>query len=144
MKLIGAAFGVAVLCAVGAGAQTQTTKTDSKQKIEIKEGKEIRVSGCLEKRADGGYMLTSSESGRMKYALVTNDDLSKHLGHRVEVQGKATDKGDAKVTIETKVGTSGSSSADDTKDKSKTTLEGDLDLHYLGVKSVKMISASCM
>jgi hypothetical protein len=144
MKLIGAAFGMAVLCAVGAGAQTQTTKTESKQKIEVKEGKEIRVSGCLAKRADGGYMLTSSESGRMKYALVTNDDLSKHVGHRVEVDGKATDKGDAKVTIETKVGTSGSSAADDTKDKAKTTLEGDLDLHYLGVKSVKMLSTSCM
>ena len=49
-----------------------------------------------------------------------------------------------KVTIETKVGTSGSSAAEDTKDKSKTTLEGDLNLHYLGVKSVKMISTSCM
>jgi hypothetical protein len=144
MKLIGAALGLAVLCAVGVGAQSQTTKTDSKQKIEIKEGKEIRVGGCLEKRPDGGYMLTSSESGRMKYALVTNDDLSKHVGHRVEVQGKATDKGDAKVTIETKVGTSGSTAADDTKDKSKPTLDGDLNLHSLGVKSVKMISTSCM
>ena len=144
MKLIGAAFGVAVLCAVGAGAQTQTTKTETKQKIEIKEGKEIKVVGCLEKSGAGGYMLTSTESGRMKYALVTNDDLAKHVGHRVEVRGKATDKGDAKVTIETKVGTSGSASADDTKDKTKTTLEGDLDLRYLGVKSIKMISTSCM
>ena len=60
-------------------------------------------------------MLTSSESGRMKYALVTDDDLSKHVGHRIEVRGKATDKGDAKVTIETKVGTSGSSSAPTTR-----------------------------
>ena len=144
MKLIGAAFGLAVLCAVGVGAQSQTTKTEGKQKIEIKEGKEIRVSGCLEKRPDGGYMLTSSESGRMKYALVTNDDLSKHVRHLVEVHGKATDKGDAKVTIETKVGTSGSAGADDNKDKTKTTLEGDLDLQYLGVKSVKTISTSCM
>ena len=29
----------------------------------------------------------------MKYALVTDDDLSKHVGHRVEVNGKAADRG---------------------------------------------------
>jgi hypothetical protein len=144
MKLIGAAFSVAVLCAVGVGAQTQTTKTESKQKIEIKEGKEIKASGCLERNPAGGYSLTSRETGGMRYTLVTDDDLSKHLGHRVEVHGKATDKGDAKVKIESKVGTSGSGDESKEKTKTTTTLEGDLGMRYLGVKSVKMISTSCM
>jgi hypothetical protein len=131
--------------AVGVGAQTQTTRTESKTKVDVKEGKEIVVSGCLEKSPAGSYMLTSRESGAFKYTLITDDDLSKHLGHRIEVRGKATDKGDAKVKIESRVGTTGSGE-NETKDKAtnKTTLEGDLNLHYLGVKSVKMISTSCM
>lgn len=142
MKLIGALFGMAAMCSVGVGAQTQTTKNpDGKTKVEIKEGKEIRASGCLEKSPAGSYMLTSREAGSFKYALITNDDLSKHLGHRIEVHGKATDRGDAKVKFESKVGTAGSS---DEKETVKTKLEGDLNLHYLSVKSVKMIATSCM
>ena len=144
MKLIGAALGLMAICAVGLGAQTQTTNTDIKKKIEIKDGKEIKASGCLERNPGGGYLLTSRDSDGMRYMLITEDDLSKHLGHRVEVRGKATDKGDAKVKIESKVGTTGYGH-DDTKERMKTTtLEGDLGLHYLGVKAMKMISTSCM
>ena len=142
MKLISAALGIAAMCTVGVGAQTQTTRSpDGKTKVEIKEGKEIKASGCLERSPAGSFMLTSSESGGFKYALITNDDLSKHLGHRIEVHGKATDRGDAKVKFESKVGTAGSG---DAKETVKTKLEGDLKLHYLSVKSVKMIATSCM
>jgi hypothetical protein len=81
----------------------------------------------------------------MKYALVTDDDLSKHVGHKVEVRGDATDKGDAKMKFESKV--KGTTGDDRNKDKgkmeSKTKAEGDLGLHYLGLKSLKMISTSC-
>jgi acylphosphatase len=83
-------------------------------------------------------MLTTTR-GEQKYALVTDDDLSKHIGHRMEIKGKAADRGDGKVTIES-TGTSGSD-----KTKVKTELKGDSpDMNYLGVKSVKMISKSCM
>src|SRR4051812_24775732 len=85
MKAICAAFGLAAMCAVGLGAQSATTKT--KTKIDVKDGKEITVGGCLESNPGGGYMLTTT-NGSMKYALITDDDLSKHLGHRVEVKGK--------------------------------------------------------
>jgi hypothetical protein len=76
----------------------------------------------------------------MKYALVTDDDLSKHLGHRVELKGKASDRGDGKVKIESTVGTGGD------KETAKTEVKGgDMSgMHYLGLKSLKMISASCM
>ena len=143
MKLIGAALGFAAMCAIGANAQTQTTRSETKKKIEVKDGKQVTVSGCLERNPGGGYMLTSSESGGMKYALVTEEDLSKHVGERVEVKGKAADKGDAKVKIESKVATSGT--ADEKKEKSTTTtnLEGDLGLRYLGVQSVKTTASSC-
>ena len=136
MKAICAAFGLAAMCAVGLGAQSATTKT--KTKIEVKDGKEITVSGCLEKNPDGGYMLATN-NGSMKYVLVTDDDLSKHLGHRVELKGKASDRGDGKVKIRSKVG-----SGDD-KATAKTEMKGDMSgMHYLGMKSLKMISTSCM
>jgi hypothetical protein len=138
MKAIFTAFGLAAMFAVGLGAQSGTTQTKTKTKIDVKDGKEITVSGCLASNPSGGYMLTTAR-GEQKYALVTDDDLSKHIGHRMEIKGKAADRGDGKVTIES-TGTSGSD-----KTKVKTELKGDSpDMNYLGVKSVKMISKSCM
>src|SRR4029077_5924560 len=145
MKLIGAAFGIALVCSIGAGAQTATTKVDGKSKVTVKDGKEIPITGCVERNPGGGYMLTDSNTGGMKYALVTDDDLSKHVGHKVEVKGNATDRGDAKVKTESKAkGTSGSDSKDKARVETTTKAEGNLDLHYLGLKSLKMISTSCM
>lgn len=54
MKLIGAAIGIAVICAAGLGAQTSTTTTREKKKIEVKDGKDITISGCLESNPGGG------------------------------------------------------------------------------------------
>jgi hypothetical protein len=143
MKLIGATLGIVAICTLGAGAQTSTTKKEDKTKIKVKDGQEITITGCVERNPGGGFMLTDSRTGGMKYALVTDDDLSKHLGHKVEVRGDATDKGDAKVKIESKVkGTTGDTKSD--KKEVKTEHKGDLGLHYLGVKSLKMISTSCM
>jgi hypothetical protein len=133
MKLI-CAFGIAALCAAGVGAQTEEIK--SKTKVKVDGGRDVTVSGCVARNLDGGYKLTDSE-GRLVYALVGGDELGKHLGHRVEVKGKATDRGDGKVKIETETKTSGSE-----KVKEKTELEGDV--HALAVKSVKMIASSCM
>jgi len=136
MKLIGAAFGIAAMCAMGAAAQTQTTHESGTQKIEVQDGKKITINGCLEPNPSGGYMLTT-EDGAMKYALVTSKNLDKQLDHWVAVRGKATDRGDAKVKIESKhesaVGTTGSTAE----------LSGNLDLKYLGVDSVKELSKHC-
>ncbi len=98
------------------------------------------MTGCLERNPGGGYMLTNSEGG-LKYTLGTKDDLSEHIGHRVLVKGKAADKGDGKVKIESTVGTTGSE-----KTESKTEVKGDdmAGMRYLGVKSVKMLDKSCM
>jgi len=136
MKLI-TGLALAAICAVGLNAQSGTTTT--KTKVDVKDGKEITIGGCLERNPAGGYMLTTTD-GAMKYALVTDDDLSKHVGHRVEVKGKAADRGDGKVKIESKVGTSGDTA------KAKTEVKGEdmAGMKYLGMKSLKMISASCM
>jgi hypothetical protein len=61
----------------------------------------------------------------------------------VSVRGKAADRGDAKVKVESKVGTTGSGSSTTTTDAGKTELKGDLGLKYLGVDSVKKLSKSC-
>jgi hypothetical protein len=133
MRLISAAFCLAAVCAVGVGAQSSETK--SKTKVKVDGGRDITVSGCLSRNIDGGYKLTDAQ-GRMIYALVGGDDLDKHVGHRIEVKGKATNGHDGKVKIETETKTSG-----DEKTKEKTELTGDV--HALGVKSVKMIASSC-
>jgi uncharacterized protein YdeI (BOF family) len=125
-------------CTVGLAAQTSTTEQKEKTKVEIKNGKSVTVTGCLERTVGAtGYILTD-DSGRLKYAVVTNDDLSKYVGHQVQVKGNAADR-DATVKIEQKVeGTSGA------KTEAKTKTDGDsADLPYLGLKSVKTIGTTC-
>ena len=51
MKLISTTFCLAALFAVGLGAQSSTMKT--KTKVDVKDGKEITVTGCLEKNPGG-------------------------------------------------------------------------------------------
>jgi hypothetical protein len=133
MKLI-SALCLAAVCATGLAAQSTTETTKSKVKVDG--GRDVTVSGCLARNLDGGYKLTDAQ-GRMLYALVGGDNLESHLGHRVEIKGKATDGHDGKVKIESETKTSGSE-----KTKEKTELTGDV--HALGVKSVKMIASSCM
>jgi hypothetical protein len=137
------AVGVAAMCAVGLGAQSETTKTQAgatttKTKVEVKDGKDIHAVGCLARNPGGGFMLTSTD-GSFRYALVTDDDLSKHLGHRIEVHGTASDKGDGKVKVESTVKSGGEKSATTTETKGDD-MNG---MKFLGVKSVKMISKSC-
>jgi len=144
MKLICAAFGIAAICAVGVGAQTKEMHDQGKRKIEVKDGKKTTVTGCLERNPGGGYMITN-EMGGMKYELVTNKDLSDEVGRRVAIRGKATDLGDAKVKIESTVGTSGRTGDERDRIETKATTEmtGDLGLKYLGVDSVKTLAKSC-
>ena len=83
--------------------------------------------------------------GDFKYTLVTDDNLSKYVGHHVEVKGLAADRGDGKVKVESKVGTTGEVNGvkvDDSKKKQTTEVEGG-NLHYLAVRAVKKLSDAC-
>jgi hypothetical protein len=146
MKLIGVTFClITVVCATGLGASTSQTET--KSKITVKDGKSVTVTGCVAPMVTGpGFMLTNvaDKTGALhSYMLISEgDDLSKHVGHRVELSGKVTDRGDAKLRIETKTKTVGH--GDDKETTSKTDVQGDAaGLPYFGVKSVKMIAAVC-
>ena len=138
------------IVASGAIAAAQDIESKSKTKITVKDGKDVTVIGCVARGADGAFKLTNvaGKDGAMRdYLLAAGGeddlDLDDRIGHRVEIKGKAADKGDGKVKIETRseVGTSGN---DTRKRESKTEVEGDLHgLPYLGVKSIRTLATVC-
>ena len=146
MKLIASAFVLAAACSAGLAAQT--TEQTAKSKMTVKDGKDVTVTGCVQPTASGaGFMLTdvADKSGRVhNYMLVSDDvDLAKHAGHRVEVKGKAADRGDGKIKMESETKTK-VEGADEKETHGKTEVKGDLSgLPFLGVKEVKMIAAAC-
>ena len=134
------ATAAALVSVVGVAAQSGTFERKEKTKVEVKGGKEIKVTGCLDRVSTGtGYILTDSSGDRLKYAIVTDDDLSKYIGKRVEAKGNASDRGDAKVKVERKVeGTTGE------KTESKVETSGaNADLPFLGLHSIKAVEGSC-
>jgi hypothetical protein len=146
-RLTAVAIGLAGLCVAAVTAQTQETQTTTKTKIEIKGGKDVTVIGCLEQRSTGEYILTAARDNsrleRFRYALVTSQDLSKHVGERVEIKGKAVTNGDGKVSVESKTKTEVENGKDqETKTKSEGT-SGAFDLPFLGVRSMRTLSSSC-
>jgi ribosomal 50S subunit-associated protein YjgA (DUF615 family) len=61
----------------------------------------------------------------------------------MQLSGKITDRGDAKIEVETKTKTK-VEDGDDKKTHSKSEMKGDMaGVPYLGVKSMKMIAAAC-
>ena len=138
-----------VALACGAGLSAQSAKVKSETEISVKDGKNVTVTGCVERAASGtGYVLTSAEGkdvGSRHYLLVGKDDsMDEHVGHLVEIKGKATDiGGDGKVEMKTKTKIE-REHAEDKETSSKTEMKGDLEnVPYLGVKSVKTIRESC-
>jgi hypothetical protein len=133
-----------------ASAQDSTDKTQTR--VIVQDGKELTVTGCVQRGADGGYTLTNAagkDGVEGSYILArlgdddSVDDLDKHVGHRMEISGKAADRGDGKIKVETK---SEVRRADGEKGKRETTSEvkGDLPgLPFLGVKSSRMIASVC-
>src|SRR5689334_19222280 len=136
---------MAIVLAAGLAA-AQDTDSKSKTKIKVDDGKSVTVTGCVERGPEGGFTLTNvaNKDGALgSYMLAATDDndlgdIDKHVGHRVEVTGKAADQGKGKIKVESKTeGTSG-------KTESKSEVKGDLKgLPFLGVKSLKMIATVC-
>jgi hypothetical protein len=129
---------LAMASAVALGAQSSETTT--KTKIEVENGTDMTVTGCVTQGAAAGdYVLTQVASkghAMHTYRLVSdNDDFSKVVGHRVQIDGKVGDRGNGKVEIKTETKVDGP-----TKDThSKTEGAGP----YLGVKHMKRVAGTC-
>ena len=133
-------FCSSVACVALSFASATAGQTTDNTKIEVKDGKDVTVAGCVVRNAAGGFVLTTSEMGRLKYVLVTDDNLEKYVGRQVEIKGKAADRGKAHVKIDEKV-KSDDERLDDKEARSQTEIKGDLPgMHYLAVKSVKPLS----
>jgi hypothetical protein len=142
MKL-GYCAAIAVLAASVAAAQDAKTRT----RVTVKDGKEVTVTGCVQRNPNGEYTLTNvagKDGAAGSYILADagdNDqieDLDRHVGHRMEIVGKAANRGDGKIEVETK------SEHKHGKTESKSEVKGDLDgLPFLGVKSARMIASVC-
>ena len=147
MKLIWTTLEVAALCLVSVGSLS--AQTDVKSKVTVKDGADVEVTGCVASASRGtgdGYMLTNvadKKGVKPNYILVDEDhDVAKHIGHRVQISGKATDR-DGKIEIETKTKTK-VKHGDDQETHSKSTIKGDtVGVAYLRVNSMKMIAATC-
>jgi len=142
-RLLGCALAIAAMSAVAAHAQTEVKRTT---KVEVKAGKYITTTGCVERMGDGRYSLTGV-GGEVQYILVGHENVAKRLGHRVQVRGKATDLGDAQVKTQTKTSTKVDvENGPDQHSQHTTTTEqkGDIaGVRYLSVDSVKTLSDSC-
>ena len=128
---------LAVAGTVSLGAQSSETTT--KTKIEVEDGKKMKVEGCVAKDSENTFVLTqvTDKTGTLhRYVLVSDDeDFSKVVGHRVQIEGIAADRGHGKVEIKTETKTDGPTE----NTHSKTEGPGP----YLGVKQMKMVAGSC-
>jgi hypothetical protein len=141
------ALGMAGLFAPASTGQTQETRTTTRTKIELKGGKDVTATGCLERTPGGDYVLTGPGEDRglerRQYVVVSDEDLSKYVNRRVEIKGKAVDKGAGKVEIEAHEKTE-ADNGQDREEKTKTVATGgELGIPFLGVKSLKSLSSSC-
>jgi hypothetical protein len=137
------------LMTAGASVLAQDEVKKSKTSMSIDSGKDMTVTGCVVRSGDD-FTLTNAagKKGALgPYILVADGDdradLAKHVGHRVEIKGKAADQGDGKLTIKTERELK-TADGDTKKSESTTKVKGDLDgLPFLGVKSVRMLAAVC-
>jgi hypothetical protein len=141
------AIGLAAMCAAGLTAQTQETKTTTNTKIELKGGKDVTLIGCLDRNSNGDYLLTRVPTNRRKeashYTLITSEDLSKHVGERIEIRGKVVVNGNGTVSVESTTKTEVDNGTDrETKAKTEGAI-GALDMPFLGVTSTKTLGSLC-
>ena len=148
MKL--STIGIALLLA-GTVAAAQPDKKSS-TRIVVEDGEEMTVTGCVQRTPEGSYSLTNAAGKKGSvgtYMLATTDDeddlddLDKHLGHRVEIVGKAADKGKGRIKVLTK-SESDKPQGGKAKSESKSEVKGDLaGLPFLGIKSFRMMASVC-
>src|SRR5438552_15813583 len=88
MRIIAPALCSLIVCAAAVGAQTQTESRETKSKIAVKGGKDVKMTGCVEPTSNG-YMLTraADNAGALhSFLLVSGDvDLTYHVCLLVQI-----------------------------------------------------------
>ena len=139
MKLIASAICIAALC--GAGLAAQESETHMKQKVEVKHGRAIDVMGCVAQSPDGMVLrAVNGEAGRSYLLVGKTDDVAQHVGEWVEVSGRAADRDNGKVKVETKSRVAGH------EEKSESHVEGTngtVDVPALGVTHIRKVRGNC-
>jgi hypothetical protein len=137
-------FATAVMAAQSGEVKRET-------KIEVKDGKNVTLTGCVERHADPtgatSFQLTdvADQDGRRgAYLLVDGgDDLDDHVGHLVEIKGKAADSEDGRIKVKSKTKVD-REDGDDTKTETTEEVKGDLrGLPILDVDKVRMVRPTC-
>ena len=143
--------GLALALFATATMAAQSGEVKRETKIEVKDGKNVTVTGCVERHSDPTgatkFQLTDvadKEGRRGAYLLIgEGDDLDDHVGHLVEIKGKASDHEDGRVKVESKTKIE-RDDGDDTKTESTEEVKGDLrGLPILDVNKVRMIRPTC-
>jgi hypothetical protein len=153
LKLIAAPIAIAGLLSgfTVLTAQESGTQTTTKTKVTIKDGKDVKVTGCVARAETGALILkgvADKKHGALPdYLLVLNDDkeqdLAKEVGHQVEISGKAANQGEGKVKFEVEEKTKQKDGDEHKTERSSQVSGDDLKLPLLGVRSYKMIAAAC-
>jgi hypothetical protein len=120
----------------------QVTETTTTTNIQMRGGKSVTFKGCVEADPDGGYLLThvvDKDGVSQRYVLVTtNAFFSKHVGQRVEVEGKLGDRKHGQVDVVT------DTNADGLKSHVETDARHDAAaIRYLGPDHMKAIATVC-
>ena len=149
MRSVLTGFAIALCTATLAAAQA--TSIERKTKIEVKDGDDVTLTGCLERHDDPtgavAFRLTNvaDKEGRLSsYLLVDEeDDLEEHVGHLVEIKGEAADHDDGRIRVETKTKVARDGARDTTTRTTEETA-GDLrGIPILEVDDVRMIRPDC-
>jgi hypothetical protein len=153
-----------MICVTGAlilalaGARCSPVKGDARAAGDANgSGDTVTITGCLNASPDGNFALTAApdaavataaramndERDTHTYVLVGGDNLTPHLGKRVEVTGKLSGRPQemeqtAKKTTE---GTPATSGGDTPTVKTKE--EIDLEVRQLHVSAVKSVAPTC-
>jgi hypothetical protein len=142
MKTISLLSFLTVVCAATLGAQTTAITTTTTTNIQMKGGKSVTLRGCVEADPDGGYMLTHvSDKGGVfhSYVLVTTDSFfARHVGERVQVEGKVGDRTHGRVDVVSDTNTDGVNSHVETDARHDAA-----SIRYLGPDHMKTIATSC-
>src|SRR6266540_7301628 len=135
---------LAVLATTPLSGQTSQATAKTCTKIEVKDGRDVKVSGCLVRHTGiSGFGLADvmDRDAAMDNVILVGDldELEEHVGQLVEIKGKLADTNAGKVLIDSKTKVD-REHAPDAEARVKSETKGEFDgSPVLGVRSLKKL-----